>query len=206
MEHFSEQPWIDFVRGVSDPEVSGHIKAHLAARCPKCKTAYDTWSRVRRLATEEAVYAPPENLVRLVKLGFVSKQAEQPRPWTLANLVFDSFAQSLPVGVRSSGTLNVWQVIYEAEGLTVDLRFGRRTPAKEVHVVGQVFDKKGVKALQSNASVELSTEQDQLVATTAVNPWGEFHLEFEAKDHLWLSVKAAGRNTVRIPLTNPRQG
>jgi hypothetical protein len=203
MSHFSEQSWVDFVRGVSDPELSGDLKAHLAAGCPKCKTGLDTWSRVRKLATEEAAFAPPENLVRLVKLGFANKHAEQPRPWTLANLVFDSLAQPLPVGVRSSGTLNVWQVIYEAEGLTVDLRFGRRTPAKEVHLVGQVFDKQAVKALQGDASIELSTEQDQLVATTAVSPLGEFHLEFEAKNHLWLSVKAVGRNTVRIPLTNP---
>jgi len=33
---------------------------------------------------------------------------------------------------------------------------------------------------------------------------GEFHIEFKPQDHLWLSVKAAERNTVRIPLTNPR--
>jgi len=51
----------------------------------------------------------------------------------------------------------------------------------------------------------LSTEQGELIATTAVNAMGEFHIEFEAKaHHLWLSVKTAERNGVRIPLTNPR--
>jgi hypothetical protein len=203
MEHFSEQPWVDFVRGVSGPEISRDIKAHLAGGCSKCETAHDAWSRVRRLATEESAYAPPENLVRVVKLGFSGTSALQPAKWTLAKVVFDSFAQPLLAGVRSSGALNVWQVIYEAEGLTVDLRFGRRAKSKEVHVVGQVLDKQEVRALQNKASVELSTEQNQLVATTAVSALGEFHLEFEAKDHLWLSVKAAGRNIVRIPLTNP---
>jgi hypothetical protein len=203
MPHFSEQPWADFVRGVGGPEISRDIKAHLAAGCSKCATAHDAWSRVRRLATDEGVHSPPENLVRLVKLGFASKHAQRPQTWTMANLVFDSFAQPLPVGVRS-GALNVWQVIYEAEGLTVDLRFGRRAQSKEVHVVGQVFDKQEVRALQNNTSIELSTEQEKVVATTAVSALGEFHIEFEAKDHLWLSVKAAGRNPVRIPLTNPR--
>ena len=208
MQHFSEQPLADFVRGVSGQKISRDIKAHLAEGCSKCKTAHDGWSRVRRLATEEAAYAPPENLVRLVKLGFGGKPAHQPwasvlANWTVANLVFDSFAQPLQSGVRS-GTLNIWQVIYEAEGLTVDLRFGRRSQSTEVHVVGQVFDKQTVRALQNNASVELSTEQNQLVATTAISDLGEFHLEFEQKDPMWLSVKAAGRNTVRIPLTNPR--
>ncbi|MGB6384321.1 MAG: hypothetical protein WBD25_05735 [Terriglobales bacterium] len=203
MQHFSEQPWADFVRGISRPEVSKDIKAHLASGCLKCKTAHDAWNRVQRLVTEESAYAPPENLVRLAKLGFAGKAAQPPRTWTLANLVFDSFAQPLMAGVRS-GALNVWQVIYEAEGLTVDLRFGRRAQSKAVHLVGQVFDKQEVRALQNNATVELSTEQDRMVATTDVSTLGEFHIEFEAEEHLWLSVKAVGRNPVRIPLTNPR--
>jgi hypothetical protein len=209
MEHFSERRWADFVRGINGPEISKDIKAHLAADCSKCKTALDAWSGVRRLASEEDAYAPPENLVRLVKLGFTSKPAHQPRTstlesWTLANLVFDSFAQPLPAGVRSAA-LSAWQVVYESEGLTVDLRFGHRGQSKTVHLVGQVFDKRAVRAWQSNATIQLSTEQGELVATTAVNAMGEFHLEFEANDrHLLLLVKAAERNTVRIPLTNLR--
>ena len=108
MEHFSEQPWADFVRGISAPEISKDIKAHLAADCSKCKTALDAWSRVRRLASAEDAYAPPENLVRLVKLGFAASPHISPglcsANWTLANLVFDSFAQPLPAGVRSART------------------------------------------------------------------------------------------------------
>jgi hypothetical protein len=209
MEHFSERPWADFVRGISGPEISKDIKAHLAADCSKCKTALDAWSRVRRLASAEDAYAPPENLVRLVKLGFASKPAHRPLAWipanwTVANLVFDSFAQPLPVGVRSSAALSAWQVVYEAEALTVDLRFGHRAQSKTIHLVGQVFDKRAVRVWQTDATIELSTEHGQLVATTGVNAMGEFHIEFKPQDQLWLSVKAAGRNTVRIPLTNPR--
>jgi hypothetical protein len=203
MRHFSEQPWADFVRGVSGPKISKDIRAHLASGCPECKKAHDAWSRIRRLATDQGAYAPPENLVRLVKLGFASKAAPPSRTWTLANLVFDSFAQPLPAGVRS-GTLNVWQVIYEAEGLAVDLRFGRRAQSKAVHLVGQVFDKREVRALQNNASIELLTDQGQMIAAAPVSTSGEFHLEFEHKEQLWLSVRAVGRNPLRIPLTNPK--
>jgi len=201
MQHFSEQPWADFVRGLSGPELSRDIRAHLVEGCPKCCTAHKMWRRIGEIASTESTYTPPANLVRLVKLGFASKSTQQPKTWTLADLVFDSLTQPQMVGVRS-GTLNIWQVIYEAEGLTVDLRFGRRAHSGEVHVVGQVLDKHKASAIPSNASVELSTERDQLVATAAVSAQGEFHLEFEAKEHLWLSVKATGRNTVRIPLTN----
>jgi hypothetical protein len=202
MEHFSEQPWVDFVRGVGAAEVSRDIRTHLDASCPKCKTALDAWSRVRKLATDEAAFTPPENLVRVVKLGFAGRAAHQPKKWTLANLVFESFAQPLLAGVRS-GELNIWQVIYEAEGLTVDLRFGRRTHAKVVHLIGQVLDKQEVRARQ-NVTVDLSTEKDQLLGTTAANASGEFQMEFEAKESLWLSIKAESHKTVWIPLTNLR--
>jgi hypothetical protein len=201
--HFSEQSWVDLVRGVSRGEFGEDVKAHLAMGCATCKTAQDSWGRVSRFAATEESYTPPENLVRLVKLGFAGKVAQQPRKWTIANLMFDSFAQPLRAGVRS-GALRVWQVIYEAEGLTVDLHFGRRSQSKEVHIVGQVFDRKAAQALQDNATVELSTEHEQLVAAAAISGLGEFHLEFEARDHLWLSVKSAGRNTVRISLANPQ--
>jgi hypothetical protein len=103
-----------------------------------------------------------------------------------------------------SAALSAWQVVYEAEGLTVDLRFGHRAQSKTVHLVGQVFDKRAVRLWQSDATIEVSTELDHVVATTTVNAMGEFHIEFKPQDRLWLSVKAAERNTVRIPLTDPR--
>jgi anti-sigma factor RsiW len=203
MEHCSEQHLTDFVRGVGSPAQSQDIQSHLAAGCSRCQMAHDRWSKVRRFASAEDSYMPPENLVRLVKLSFGSQPAKRRKASILATLMFDSFAQPLPAGVRSN-SISAWQLLYEAEGLSVDLRFGRRGKGKMVHVVGQVFDKLAVRALQNQASIELSTEQDQVIATTSVSATGEFHLEFEQNGHLWLSVKAEGRNTVRIPITSPR--
>jgi hypothetical protein len=203
MEHCAEDTVVDLVRGVGTQELARRTKAHLDAGCSPCATNYALWRRVERFAFDETTYRPPNDLVRLVKLGFAQKSRDERSGWTVASLVFDGFKQPLPAGVRS-GLLNVWQVIYEAEGLTVDLRFGRRAQSKAVHLVGQVFDRLAVRALRNNATVELSTDTDATVATTSVSDFGEFHLEYEAKDQLWLSVRAEGRNTVRIPLTNPR--
>ena len=207
MEHFSEQTWADFARAVSAPEFSRDIKAHLLAGCAECVTSHTTWGKVSRMATDEAGYEPPENLVRLVKLGLGDKTAGKAHKWTLANLVFDSFAQPLLHGVRSGnanagGTSSVWQVVYEAEGLTVDLRVTHRAQSKAAHLVGQIFDKRTVRPLQDNAIVELSKGQNTAIAASVVNAFGEFHIEFEPQDDLLLSIKAAGRNAVRIPLTN----
>jgi hypothetical protein len=203
MEHCSEQHLTDFVRGVGSPAQSKEIQEHLAAGCSRCQMEHARWSKVRRLASSEDSYAPPDDLVRLVKLSFGSQPTKRRKASILATLMFDSYAQPLPVGVRSN-SISAWQLLYEAEGLSVDLRFGRRGKGKVVHLVGQVFDKLSVRSWQSEATIELSTAQDQIVATTSLSATGEFHLEFEQNDHLWLSVKAEGRNAVRIPITSPR--
>lgn len=214
MEHLADQPLVDFVRGVSEPSVARGIKTHLDAGCSKCQSAVDSWSRVRRLAAQEDAYTPAEDLVRMAKYAFVSRTMQSARPaeptnWTLANLVFNGFTQPLPAGYRSGpagGTLNVWQVIYEAEGLTVDLRFGRRSLSKVVYIVGQILDKHAAQALHTDTTVELSTENDLLIATSPITVMGEFHIEFQQKGPLWLSVKTSGRNPVRIPLADPALG
>lgn len=207
MEHFSEQTWADFVRAVGAPQFSRDIKAHLLAGCRECETSHTTWGKVSRMATDEAAYEPPENLLRVVKLGLGDKTAAKAQKWTLANLVFDSFAQPLLHGVRSGtgnagGTSSVWQVVYEAEGLTVDLRVTHRAQSKAAHLVGQIFDKRTVRPLRDNVTVELSKDQNHAIAASVVNAFGEFHVEFEPQDQLLLSIRAAGRNAVRIPLTS----
>jgi hypothetical protein len=201
MEHFSGQPLIDLVRGISPPEIRGRIEDHLADGCVACQGDYKTWSTVNKLAAAEALYSPPDNLVRLVKLGFAGKKKAS-SAWTLANLMFDSFAQPLPAGIRS-GSANFWQVICEAEDLTVDLRFGRRNHSTVIQVVGQVFDNRASRALKNSALVELWTDHSDLVATTVVTHSGEFHLEVELKDPMSLLIKAEGRKAVRIPLAYP---
>jgi hypothetical protein len=210
-QHFSDQRWVDFARGVGTIDANNRIKAHLAVECGECKISQKRWREVARLAAAEATYDPPDNLVHLVKVGFSHKATPEPQKWTLANLIFDSFAQPLPAGIRSGasnasapgvGGVRVWQMVHEAEGLTVDLRFSHRTQSKAVQLVGQVFDKHATRPLQQSAFVELSTDEGQVVAATVVSPLGEFHIEFAATNQLILSVKAFERNTVRIQLVN----
>jgi len=201
MEHFSAQPLVDMVRGISPPEIRKRAQDHLATGCLACQADYKTWSLVNKLATAEALYAPHDDLVRLVKMSFEGKKKPD-SSWILASLVFDSFAQPLPAGIRSRAA-NVWQVICEAEDLTIDLRFGRRSHSGVIQVVGQVFDNRASRALKNSTMIELWTDHPDLVATTVATHTGEFHLEFELKDPMSLLIKAEGRKAVRIPLTHP---
>ncbi len=199
MAHFSEQAWADFTRGFGAPEKAQGIQAHIAAGCMNCETARRFWDRVQSLALAESAYAPPENLVRMAKLEFTFRQ-ERAEEWTLADVLFDSFSQPLVAGVRSSAAI-ARQVVYEAEGLTVDLRFERMVPSGKVSAVGQILDSRSPRERVTGAPVVVWTENGQLVATTTANSYGEFQLEFEARDDLRLTARVGGRR-VRMPLVN----
>lgn len=203
MEHFPEQTWADFVRGVGLSGTTQQIETHLATGCSECTSALDLWRRFGTFAAREGEYVPPENLVRLAKLELASNQVTRPQAWTLASMVFDSLTQPLPVGVRSLA-VNSRQVVYEADGLTLDLRFERKPHSNTISAAGQVLDKQAPLCWLGHAAVVLWTESGQMVVTTQANDYGEFQFEFEAQDQLCLSIATAGRRTLRIPLENLR--
>jgi len=41
MEHFLEQTWADFVRGINKSETNTDIESHLAHGCSDCKAAFN---------------------------------------------------------------------------------------------------------------------------------------------------------------------
>ena len=201
MEHFSEQAWADFIRGISRAETIANIQSHLTSGCSDCTAAFEVWKRVHMIISNEKTYAPPEGLVRMAKQEFAIKHSLEPPQSVLASLVFDTLAQPLLAGVRS-GTVTARQLVYEAEGVTVDLRFDSQPQSNKICVVGQVLDKRIPCLSPNDASIMLWTEKGLPLLETKANEFGEFHLEFEAQDHLRLSIRMVGRMPIRIPLAN----
>lgn len=198
MAHFPEETWADFARGVSDAKTKSEINTHLASNCRICAPAFETWKRLNAIAATESTYCPPEDVVRMVKQEFAVKHAAEPAQWSVAALVFDTLAQPLPVGVRA-GAARARQLVYEAEGLTIDLRLDTHPRSKRVSAVGQVFDKRHASAL-GHAAVVLWTEKGNPILETRANEHGEFQLEFDADQELRISIESGGRMPVRIPL------
>jgi len=201
MEHFPDQTWADFVRGAGLCANAQDIEAHLANRCPECKTAFDLWRGLGAFAAKESEYTPPPDLVRMVKLEFASQYPAEPAGWTFAGMVFDSMNQPLPAGIRSAAA-STRQVVYEGEGLTVDVRFERKPHSNRISAAGQVLDKQVPLRWLGNAAVVIWTDGGQMLATTEANDFGEFQFEFESHDQLRISIATEGRRTLRIPLGN----
>jgi hypothetical protein len=197
MTHFAEEVWADYVRGTGASETTQQLSAHLADNCAVCKKAEGLWGRVRTLATGEAEYQAPPDLVRLAKLQFVVDEPGAQDSW--AGLVFDTVMQPLPVGIRG-GSTQARQMIYEDESLTVDLRFERKLSGNAISVAGQVLDRQEPLSWVSGAVVVLWTDKGRMVSKTEVNECGEFQLEFEPQNQLRMSVITMGRKTLRIAL------
>ena len=200
MAHFSEQAWADFVRGIPDSQATDDLRAHLADGCSECNAVFKTWKRVHSIAARENSYSAPEDVVRMVKQEFRLQQAPETSVWSPARLVFDSFTQPLPAGTRASA-VPARQLVYETEGLTIDLRVDNNPRANRVSIVGQVLDRRIPHALGS-ASVLLWTAKGHPIVETKANEQGEFQLEFEAQHDLRISIELVGRIPIRIPLAN----
>jgi hypothetical protein len=200
MQHFSEQAWADFVRGVSESETKANIETHLARGCSDCRATSDVWNQVQTMGPNEQAYTPPESAVRTVKLEFAASNSQE-QASVLANLLFDTFAQPLTAGIRS-GAAVARQLVYEAEGLTVDLRLESQSLSGKTLVVGQVLDQRLPRVSPSSVCIALWTPKGQPFLEVSPNESGEFQLEVDAQDDLRLLIEVAGRKTIRIPLAN----
>ena len=200
MQHFSEQAWADFVRGISESEMKANIESHLARGCCDCCATSDVLNRVQATVANEKTYTPPESAVRMMKQEFAATCSPE-QTSVLANLLFDTFAQPLPAGIRS-GAAVARQLVYEADGLTVDLRLDSHARSGKILVVGQVLDQRVPRLSPSRVSIALWTQKGQPFLQVSPNESGEFQLEFDAQDDLRLLIDVAARKTIRIPLPN----
>jgi hypothetical protein len=200
MQHFSEQAWADFIREISESEMKANIESHLARGCCDCRATLGVWNQVQTMVSNETSYMPPESLVRMVKQEFAATKSPKQES-VLASLLFDTFAQPLTAGIRS-GAAVARQLVYEAEGLTVDLRLDSQPQSGKVLVVGQVLDKRHPRVSPNGVSIALWTPNGQPFLHVGPNESGEFQLEFERRDDLRLLIDVAGRKTIRIPLAH----
>lgn len=205
MEHFSQQAFADVVRGTDAP-VHAELRSHLASQCPQCVGTFKMWSRLQAIAARENAYDAPADSVRMAKLEFAARSQDQHE--ITASVVFDSALQPALAGVRSAGTAAARQMVYEAEGLMVDLRFDQRPGSRCISLIGQVLDPKGTRRSLAHAPVMLWTERGMVVTETKTNGFGEFHLEFEVLGQMRLSIQSFGGSVIRIPLASlsPDQG
>jgi hypothetical protein len=208
-EHSSEEDWFDFARQQAAPALRARLEQHLEKGCSRCTQTVRLWRAVLDVADQEAGYRPPEAVLRQLKgdfalrrpKGLLERVAEQ------AALVFDSFRQPQPAGVRTGGAAPR-QLLYKAGRYSIRLRLEPGADAERLSIVGQLVDEHHLPAAVQDIAV-IALKGTKTVDRTLTNHLGEFVLEPDSAENLRLCVGVAEIGTFTVvprPATGRTQG
>jgi hypothetical protein len=202
MKHFATEEWADFARGAVEKDRKSLMQNHLQSGCGKCAKALELWQRVHSVAQRQADIGAPDGAVRAMKAIYGQQTVFGQRvKVTMADVLFDSFASPLPVGVRSMAT-GPRQLLYGSGSHRIDVRLEPQPDSEKVSVIGQVLDSSAPgKDLQGLMVLLLAGER--VLAESTTNRFGEFHLECPLAEKLELRVKLPLGQQVSAALVQP---
>lgn len=198
--HFEDEVWADVVRGVTTTLPHFEPCGHSRGGCAICESAHNLWTSVRNCLPSAIGSEPPAEAVAAIERAFALEQKVPllSRIAVAANLLFDSFLEPLPAGLRG-GSSRARRMVLESEGTTVEMRVEQETPRTGL-ISGLIVDQQneGQRAAPS-ANVLLVHNENTIIDRTVANSMGEFELAFENNDGLCLYV-ALLQKTIRVPL------
>jgi hypothetical protein len=177
------------------------MERHLAEGCTRCQGVVTLFKRVALTARTDASWDVPADVMeRALEIFPVrASQAARPAHRILARLMFDSFREPMPLGVRATRGVSR-QVLYRAGSYFIDLRLDSTAATRRVSLVGQVVRRGADRASTRTATVAL-VDGRTVLSHAPVNAFGEFQVDYDAKARVRLRVLLdAGRTAVDLPL------
>jgi hypothetical protein len=202
MKHFSPEQWADYVRSAIPEAQKKTMQRHLQSGCRNCNRIARMWAEVHKLMLEEGKYSPPDSVVRFVKGHYALGRPRRKlsRATQVAQLIFDSFRQPLPAGIRSSqGTAR--HLVLRAGSMLVDMRLEPAHQSFPASLAGQVLDHSNPEHMIGNVPVTVRSPR-KIITSTATNQFGEFQVELsmERSSNLRLDIGVDVRSPIVIPL------
>jgi len=195
VKHFAITQWTDYVRGVG-PEQE-RMKQHLS-ECDACARVAGALQRLTVVASRSPVPEVPDDLVRSACAIFSLNKPEKVTVSRLiAKLMYDSFREPLPAGVRSQTSLSR-HALYEAGDYCIDLRIEYKNGDDRVDMVGQVVSKRDPNVPAAGSSIVLKSGSESK-AQTKTNKLGEFQLAYEPATRLRLHIPMEEK-FIEVPL------
>ena len=201
-KHLDTWEWLDFVRGVGDPDGQSARAAHLSSGCDRCQTVVRGLHAVATVAVREALYEPPASVLRRAQAIF---PVREPKMSVFAQLIYDNFRDPLPAGLRTQGR-QARHALYQAGDVFVDLLLERDAVSGTVTLVGQVSDRENPRINTTSLPILLMSRTG-FVASAMCNRLGEFGMQFKPARDLRLYVplrESGGHVDVRMDDVLPR--
>jgi len=200
-KHLSATDAADLARDVAAPQTRRWMERHMATGCARCERLVALFRRVSEMGRADLRFEPPAEVLDKARDIFAIRPREVERPFRrlVPRLVFDSFREPLPVGMRSAQSVSR-HVLYRADQYYVDLRLDATPGTRRVSVAGQVVRRGADKTLPGTVSV-LLLDQRTVLADAPVNAFGEFNLDYDNQARLRLRVLLnSGKAGLDLPL------
>jgi CheY-like chemotaxis protein len=162
-----------------DAQVSDLINRYSLPCVPRDRLFQELWGSLESLLR-------PSSLLRRVMQA--------------ARLVFDSFLQPSPDGIRIlQPQLPARRLVYEAGGLMADLWIEPKTDSRRAALVGQLVDAAKPDRRLDRIPIVLRGQKG-LIAFATTNEFGEFHFDFGFEPMLTLEMEPNGYQWVSVEL------
>ena len=200
MKHFSTETLLDFARGLLPSLRADELKHHVEG-CKKCLASYDMWRAVMGAGRREKKYRPSESAVQRAKEACGLREGWRPSGRkTRARLIFDSFLQPLPAGVRNSMAATR-QLQYRSGPLIIDIDLAKESHAPEapIFLMGQILNADKPDQRVKDFRVFLLRGK-RIRGQTNSSPLGEFRFELAEAKNWRLLFELDGQEVIPISL------
>ena len=199
LDHFSDEIWSDYVRGLSPVPEALAIEQHLHEGCGTCGNAFQLWRMVAQIASIEVRDEVPEDLLLASRAAYGAwvRRRLLPKRARMARLIFDSLLEPLPVGVRGDSPMPR-RVLERAGNWLVDLRF-EPVAGKRIVLIGQAL-RRGKPDVAGVGFPILLMSADTLFTETSTNQFGEFQLQFDRANDLRIYIEVPRQRPIGIVL------
>jgi hypothetical protein len=203
MGHFEAGQWADLVRNLVEEKQQAAMEAHISAGCAKCRRTMEFMKQLADVAGAEEAYQPPDYAVHNAKSVYVLQEPEKVciLPRIVGRLVYDSFREPMPAGVRARHGL-ARHALYEAGDYSVDLRLEYGQGTSKVTLVGQIADRENPGKPMADLPVFLVSGK-KIVARAFSNEFGEFQAQYQPRRRLRLYVHSSRDAGTRIDVALP---
>ncbi|MCU1382503.1 MAG: hypothetical protein JWL71_1200 [Acidobacteria bacterium] len=174
MSHFDITDWTDFGRGCAAEVDRAAMQAHLGTGCRRCRALVDMVRRIVATARPGALQEPPPDIVRCAKALSALQRPRSTTGWRVGRLIFDSFREPLPAGVRAEDR-GSRHAVFEAGDFLIDLRLEQEPGV--VTLVGQLTNRVNPGTVLTAAPVLVMARHD-VVAHAVYNRFGEFQMDY----------------------------
>jgi len=190
MKHFKALECSDLVNHAASNIRRRALGEHGRTRRKRYVETVVPWQKLAKAAAFEADYQPSPETVQVVKAAFATASfaAGQQETGGLIQLLYDSFSQPAPAGIRSAA-MRIRQMLYRADPYQIDLHVELQQEQNRLVVSGQLVDLSHPEMVGRDVRVTLSDGRES-VASTITNQFGEFRGEVENSGDLELSLLA----------------